>query len=75
VIGFSPAKDLTPDGEYTVDEQLYEECGWERIEMRPGDFVVLYPEDAHKPGIAPSPQAVGAKVVKGVAKIRIAALQ
>ena len=78
---WAPAADLEPDGEYDpAGDILYfrepgppggaggAEPALAPLRIRPGLFVLLYPEDAHKPGrIWGTPQ----RVRKAVLKVRL----
>lgn len=57
-------------GAYHKDSDYQEVTGTARarVLMRPGDFLICYPEDAHKPGIAAGEPA---PLKKGFFKVRI----
>ena len=57
-------------GAYHKDSDYQEVTGTARarVLMRPGDFLICYPEDAHKPGIAAGEPA---PLKKGIFKVRI----
>lgn len=52
------------------DYALFENAeGYTRVHLEAGDFVIIFPGEAHRPGIAPGNQPVD--VVKAVGKVKI----
>ena len=61
---------VTEDFKDGGDIAFYKDCGdFSTADLQPGDFVILFPEEAHRPLVAPN--GVGIKTVKAVAKIKI----
>ena len=71
VIGFGPAESARvlvpcPDGK---DVQFLDSPSDRRCTLDKGEMMILFPQDAHKPGIAPSDSERHVK--KAVAKVRL----
>ena len=69
LIGIKPLSSQTPYKEYDTenDYALYDDtCSF--VEINPGQFAVLFPEDLHKPGIKVD---ASAKVKKVVMKVMV----
>ena len=71
IIGVMPTERMrlgTCIGEYNPDKdvELYRECGeYEAKVLEPGDFLILYPEDGHMPGVQiDGPEAIKKIVLK-----------
>ena len=71
VIGFGPTEDARvlvpcPEGK---DVQFLDSPSERRCTLNKGEMMILFPQDAHKPGIAPSGSERHVK--KAVAKVRL----
>lgn len=65
-IGYTPlSSDLTETKPYVTDSDIvfYQGIG-EPIPFKPDTFFILYPQDAHAPGIQTTPQTVKKVVIK-----------
>ena len=68
-IGYSDVERLTPITEYDKENDYYLLVGdHQKIMLRPGDFCIVFPEDAHIPAMRGQD---GATVLKAVAKIKV----
>jgi YhcH/YjgK/YiaL family protein len=69
IIGFADKKDLTVTDAYRPDYELYGMINeFDRIVLEDGKFAVIYPGEAHAPGLAVGEPI---KVRKAVIKIKI----
>ena len=66
LIGYAPRRALTPKGEYSADEDIqYFDGDGMLLDCTGGMFAVFFPEDAHRPCVAPGgPQKIRKIVVK-----------
>ena len=68
-IGYADVQRLTPTTEYDKENDYFLLSGeYQKVILRPGDFCIVFPEDAHIPMMA---GADGDKVLKAVAKVRV----
>ena len=67
IIGVAPTSSLTERiGEYNPDKdvEFFAASGdFEKLELSAGDFAILYPEDAHMPGVHKDTPAAIKKIV------------
>ena len=54
VMGYTPREDL-PEAEYNADKDIsfYHGLAESYIPVKPGMFVIFFPQDAHAPGVTP----------------------
>lgn len=66
VMGYMPRADL-PDATYDAEKDIafYEEAATDYLTVKPGMFVIFFPEDAHAPGVTPE------KVRKVIVKVHV----
>ena len=68
-IGYADVQRLTPTTEYDKENDYFLLSGeYQKVILRPGDFCIVFPEDAHIPMMA---GADGDKVLKAVVKVRV----
>ena len=69
-IGYAETESLTPVTEYNEkDDYLLLEGEYRRVVLLPGDFCIVYPEDAHIPMMVGNGDG---KLMKAVAKVAVA---
>ena len=75
VLHWAPLAGLRPRGGYSEAEDiaLFEDPpgGGAGLRLEPGAFVVLFPQDAHKPGCRVTERGHGEQVRKLVLKVRV----
>lgn len=66
VMGYAPRADL-PEATYDTEKDIafYEEAATDYLTVKPGMFVIFFPEDAHAPGVTPK------KVRKVIVKVHV----
>ena len=66
VMGYAPRADL-PEATYDTEKDIafYEEAATDYLTVKPGMFVIFFPEDAHAPGVTPE------KVRKVIVKVHV----
>ena len=66
IIGCTPLRTVVPVGDYSVEDDIQFFSGEGNFfDCRSGMFAVFFPDDAHRPGVAPgSPQRIRKVVAK-----------
>lgn len=66
VMGYTPRADL-PEAAYDAEKDIsfYEGAATDYLTVKPGMFVIFFPEDAHAPGVTPE------KVRKVIVKVHV----
>lgn len=65
-MGYTPRADL-PEAAYDAEKDIsfYEGAATDYLTVKPGMFVIFFPEDAHAPGVTPE------KVRKVIVKVHV----
>ena len=73
VIGYQDIAALAPQIGYDPehDIEFFAEGDGARVEMREGDFMVMFPEDAHRPNLLAEGMSGGESIELAVFKVRL----